>query len=130
ATVAIPILRAVLMTRQAISPRFAISIRLNMFLVTASGGFLPRNLACGKGRHNCVYSKMRRRQRSFSVLASAAALREVAPAPLAGARGTGSTLNTRPIVNAPGLWKDRCREFCVNDGPNHHERKAPGSRGG
>src|SRR5258707_12310890 len=43
--------RAVLITRQAISPRFAISIVLNMLLVidlwlsNLGGGFLPGNLA-------------------------------------------------------------------------------------
>src|ERR1035437_387486 len=43
ATVRMPILRAVLMTRQAISPRFAISIFLNMF---SPGSFeLQRNIS-------------------------------------------------------------------------------------
>jgi hypothetical protein len=47
--------RAVLMTRQAISPRLAIRIRLNMFfLLDLLGGILSCNLACGDGGNNSV----------------------------------------------------------------------------
>src|SRR5262249_47389696 len=103
------------MTRQAISPRFAIKIRLNMFfLVTTFGGFRARNRACGDGGHNCVYSKMRRRQRSFSVLRVKLpdCVAEDASEPLACAaepQWTVAGWAARPMVNPPGLWEDRCQ---------------------
>src|SRR5690349_5446333 len=98
ATVLIPMRRAVLVTRQAISPRFAIRIFLNILLFMTFGRGLARdppkcerfadritrqsnwsapgrktgthfcwsrstrNLTCGRGRANCVDSKMSRRQ--------------------------------------------------------------------
>src|ERR1700682_107518 len=50
-----PMRRAVLMTRQAISPRLAIRIRLNMLsCLQPLGGILTRNLACGHRGNNSV----------------------------------------------------------------------------
>ncbi|MEP6838340.1 MAG: hypothetical protein ABJA75_09820, partial [Bradyrhizobium sp.] len=43
------------MTRQAISPRFAIRIRLNMFfLLELWAGFLTRNVTCGNAGNKPV----------------------------------------------------------------------------
>src|SRR5258708_7273025 len=63
--------RAVLMTRQAISPRFAIRIRLNMFfLLELWAGSSPAMWHAGTRLTNPWYSKNRQRQRSRIGLAA------------------------------------------------------------
>jgi hypothetical protein len=55
--------RAVLITRQAISPRFAIRIVLNILVfIDLWAGSAPAIWHGRGGRHNCVYSKLGRWQ--------------------------------------------------------------------
>src|SRR6266700_1723420 len=62
-----PMRRAVLITRQAISPRFAIRIRLNMLFIGTFGRVPPPAIwHAGVGVTIASYSKMRWRQRSRS----------------------------------------------------------------
>src|SRR3954464_286822 len=67
ATVSIPIRRAVLMTRQAISPRLAIRIRLNMRLFTCNlaAGVQPAIWHAGTDVTIPSYRKTKQRQRLF-----------------------------------------------------------------
>src|SRR5262245_49223418 len=67
------------MTRQAISPRFAIRIRLNILLILTFGGLLPANLACRGGRNNSVYNKTGLRQWGYVGLQLALRLAQLSP---------------------------------------------------